>query len=832
MRIFVASAAIPLFAVNASLAATYSLDCTGGTAGPISPAPAELTTTPSAPSVSDTLDITNASGGTLIAITSTATNGVAKTTNSALVSGSATGPVPAGPLDISANASTATQTYTKSGAGDASFSVTLTRTATSGAAKMTWNATCSGPPTATIANTTNAAEPATDGLMTVTLSSASVGSTVVSYSVSGTATAGTDYTALSGSVTIPNGATTATITIPVLDDSLVEGPESVIVTLTSATNSAVIGSPSSATNTIADDDGATVSIANTADAAEPATDGVMTLTLSATSASPTTVSFTVGGAATAGSDYTAFGASAVIPANTLSTTITIPVLDDLLVEGPETVIVTLTGTDNPLITVGAPSSATNTIADDDGAAFNVSKSSVTVSETGTSETFTVVLGTAPGSNVVITLTASDLGEATVSPTSMTFTPGNWSVPQTATVTGVDDSIVDGDVVSTVTVSVDDANSDDAFDPLADQIVTVTTLDDEGAAEFTAQLFSNLTTAFMARRLDLIATHGPTLNSLVRRGGPAGSTAPNGFRIASADHAIRGDFALSLSGIARAGARRPGAFPASADDNAPSRPAFLEIWIEGEFVVFDDAANAFSEEGDFLIFHTGADLRVSDRLILGVMTEVDWTDQESSAFNSKLDGVGWMAGPYLSAEAFDGVFFDLRAMFGRSNNTAEADSLGSRFRGEFDTNRWLVHGAVSGRVASGALTVTPEASLIYLEESHDAYAATDGITTVIVPEGRAELGRFNAGAQMSYVIVSDGPTVEPFIRGRVLWDFDRTGELSFSGFTASQAELRGVVGAGLSVAMDGAILRFEGSYDGVGADGYDSFSAKASIGGRF
>ena len=39
-----------------------------------------------------------------------------------------------------------------------------------------------------------------------------------------------------------------------------------------------------------------------------------------------------------------------------------------------------------------------------------------------------------------------------------------------TVTGIDDSIIDGSQVTTVTLSIDDVNSDDTFDPLADQTV--------------------------------------------------------------------------------------------------------------------------------------------------------------------------------------------------------------------------------------------------------------------------------------------------------------------------------------------------------------------------
>ncbi|MFM5967828.1 MAG: Calx-beta domain-containing protein, partial [Micrococcales bacterium] len=171
-------------------------------------------------------------------------------------------------------------------------------------------------PVVTLANTTNAAEPGTNGTMTVSLSTASATSTTISYSVAGTATAGTDYTALSGSVTIAAGQTSATISIPVIDDAVMEGNETVIVTLTGVTSGTASLSTTStaitATNTIADDDAAVVTLANTTNAAEPGTNGTMTVSLSAASATSTTISYSVAGTATAGTDYTALSGSVTI----------------------------------------------------------------------------------------------------------------------------------------------------------------------------------------------------------------------------------------------------------------------------------------------------------------------------------------------------------------------------------------------------------------------------------------------------------------------------------------------------------------------------------------
>ena len=113
--------------------------------------------------------------------------------------------------------------------------------------------------------------------------------------------------------------------------------------------------------------------------------------------------------------------------------------------------------------------------------FTLSTTTLTVSESGTTATFTVVLNSQPSSDVVFDVTSGDTSEATLSTAALTFTSSNWNTAQTVTVTGVDDSLIDGDIVSTTTVSVNDGSSDNAFDGLSDQTVSVTTEDDDSVS---------------------------------------------------------------------------------------------------------------------------------------------------------------------------------------------------------------------------------------------------------------------------------------------------------------------------------------------------------------
>lgn len=158
---------------------------------------------------------------------------------------------------------------------------------------------------------------------------------------------------------------------------------------------------------------------------------------------------------------------------------------DFIVDGPQDLTLTISvdgDNSNAEFAPLANQTIDVQVTDSDlpGFAFSHTSGRTEVSEIGSSDSFTVILTGQPTSDVVIGVLAADGTEVAVSSRRLTFTPGNWDSPQTLTVTGVDDPDIDGLWLSSITLSIEDHNSDPLYSEVPDQVVTVGTLDDDFA----------------------------------------------------------------------------------------------------------------------------------------------------------------------------------------------------------------------------------------------------------------------------------------------------------------------------------------------------------------
>lgn len=262
------------------------------------------------------------------------------------------------------------------------------------------------------------------GQFTVTLSIPAATDITVNYTVEGMATNGVDYQPLSGVVTIPAGQISATITVTPIPDTLLEGPETVTVTLAQGTGYSV-DQPASATVTIAD-----APLVATVQATDPnagevgpgAGEFMISLGSPVPASGPAVqVAYSVAGTAANGVDYQ--GLSGVVTIQPGQDSASIPVLPipDTLVEGLETVTVTFQpGTREE-------SSATVTITDTPPPLLSVAANVVRAAEKGRkSGAFTFTL-TQPAPAEGMTLAYSVGGTATAGNDYVPL-PGTLSIP--------------------------------------------------------------------------------------------------------------------------------------------------------------------------------------------------------------------------------------------------------------------------------------------------------------------------------------------------------------------------------------------------------------------
>ena len=203
--------------------------------------------------------------------------------------------------------------------------------------------------------------------VTVRISPAPATGFTVGYTVGGTATSGSDYTAPSGSLSVAAGQITVTIPVAVTDDSVTsEGSETVILTLSSNGSGYELGSRTVHTLSINDNDGTPTASFNTSSATimeGPNKSQSVRINFSPAPSSQITLRYGVSGTATSGSDYNTLSGSKTVAGGSTSTTITINIIDDSIEDTGETVVMTLqSGTG---YTVGSPSTFTLTITNDD-----------------------------------------------------------------------------------------------------------------------------------------------------------------------------------------------------------------------------------------------------------------------------------------------------------------------------------------------------------------------------------------------------------------------------------------------------------------------------------
>ncbi len=267
-------------------------------------------------------------------------------------------------------------------------------------------------------------------------------------------------------VTIPAGSASVTFPVQAVEDQIA-GPGGSSVVTARATGF----TPANATVTVTDNDTPRLALAV---ASTLLSEGGPSTTATLSRNTPTDVDLTVTLQSSDTNSITV-PATVTIPAGQQSVTFAVTPVDNSVSDGTREVIVSATRAGFTPSTV----SVKVTVSDNDSATIIVTPTELRTSEAGDTATFTVRLTSQPTANVIVNLANGDTTEGTLSTTALTFTPQNFSLDQSVTVTGVDDLITDGPITYfiTTTTSSDDATYA-AIDP-ADVQVTNTDNDVAG-----------------------------------------------------------------------------------------------------------------------------------------------------------------------------------------------------------------------------------------------------------------------------------------------------------------------------------------------------------------
>ncbi|HET7575612.1 MAG TPA: Calx-beta domain-containing protein [Sphingomicrobium sp.] len=176
-----------------------------------------------------------------------------------------------------------------------------------------------------------------------------------------------DYTAKSGTLTFTSSETSKTVSVATTNDTTAENDETFSLTLSNPMNGSILGSPSTATATIIDNDrcaGVSFTVASNGAVTEGG-GSTFTVTKSGSTTWLCSVNYaTANGTAVAPGDYTAASGTLTFTSTQASQSVIVSTVEDSTIESAETFALNLSGPANGGI-LGTPNSATATINDDD-----------------------------------------------------------------------------------------------------------------------------------------------------------------------------------------------------------------------------------------------------------------------------------------------------------------------------------------------------------------------------------------------------------------------------------------------------------------------------------
>ena len=423
------------------------------------------------------------------------------------------------------------------------------------------------------------------------------------------------------------------------------------------------------------------------------------------------------------------------------------------------------------------------------------------------------------------VTGFELGDITVgngTASNLAGGPSIYSATITPVSSGAPTSVVTVDVAANV------AQDMNGYGNTAAAQATTTFIDERYVQTRTRAIINN----FMALRADQITANDPDLaGRLASRNGSEAGIAGVGFSAEGTLANNHVEFATSLRQLFSAAERGKHKrrkelqtmmglgqqnLGGQIDENG------FDVWLQGTMA----RVESFTRNSDIGQLYVGADYRFGPSLLVGILAQYDWTDEDDSTQGFKVDGSGWLAGPYVVAKLSERITFDGRIAWGRSDNDI---SPFNTYTDQFDTTRLLTRGTLTGDFDVGGINISPHVGILYFEEDQKAY--TDSLGVFIANQDVA-LGRVTFGPKVSTTFhAADGTVISPHIGIKGIWDFENPENVDLvTGLAVGTSDdLRARVDAGVAFGMtSGMTVTGNGFYDGIGADDLKAYGGSVNM----
>lgn len=246
-----------------------------------------------------------------------------------------------------------------------------------------------------------------------------------------------------------------------------------------------------------------------------------------------------------------------------------------------------------------------------------------------------------------------------------------------------------------------------------------------------------------------------------------------------------------------------------DPNYKPDPALRsgpDVWVSGKWTHLDDQT-AGSGKGALTL---GMDSRLNPHVLIGMLAQTDWSNDDNALSGAPAQGNGLLAGPYVVTRLHENLVFDGRVAWGYSEDDLTAmDGVDD----DVTTSRWLVKGQFTGDFKYDALNVAPHVGVLYIEDHGSA-------------------GQFTFGPKFSTTVpLKDKGSIAPFVAVKGLYGFESApgaGEdLADAAASAWKEDLSTRLEAGLTI-EDGTGVRLQGEAFNEGFNLEDARGGSAKV----